>query len=238
MCPGDGKIRKRKSDGEAGMLCKKKERRTCAVLKNFCKKHNFSTKSIVLSGVVIAIAVLFSVYVGIGVSVEVSSRPIMFGLRDIGELSTQAGYYTNVQVIEGSRTVFGIEVPFTQSKYVFSYDGVIKAGLDFSLIELEIDPLGKKMTVMLPEIKILSNEIDEGSLEVYDESKNIFSPLHLEDMNSSLGELKRKSQETAIENGLLDQARANAELLIEGFLLSYSEEMGQYDVVFEWSDIG
>ncbi len=38
------------------------------------------------------------------------------------------GHYTNVQVIDKWQELWGMQVPFTQSKYVFSYDGVIKAG--------------------------------------------------------------------------------------------------------------
>lgn len=164
--------------------------------------------------------------------ITVSSKTTSFGLKNIGELATQAGYFTNVQMISSDREIMGVPIPFTQNKYIFSYDGVIKAGIDFSQIELVVDETEHIITVRLPEAIILSSEIDENSIRVYDETKNIFNPLKLDDFNMSLKALKTESQENAIANGLLDNATANAKLLITGFL-SGMYDMQVYTIVFE-----
>ena len=155
---------------------------------------------------------------------SVSSRTTGFSLKNIGELATQAGYFTNVQTISSDREILGVAIPFTHNKYVFSYDGVIKAGIDFSKIELSVDEIRHMITVKLPEAEILSSEIDENSMRVYDETKNIFNQLKIDDVNMSLKALKTEAQENAIANGLLDNATANAKLLITGFL------SGMYDL--------
>lgn len=165
------------------------------------------------------------------VRTSVASKTTSFGLKNIGELATQSGFYTNVQVIKKSQEIWGAQIPFTQSKYIFSYDGQIKAGLDFGDVDVKVDALAKTVRVTLPEIRILSTEIDENSLEIYDESKNIFTPLSLDDVNESLIELKEEAQQTAIDNGLLEQARTNAELLISGFLAG-SYDAQEYSIVF------
>ena len=64
------------------------------------------------------------------------SKSTKFGFKDIGELATQSAYVTEVNVTEDARELFGLEIPFTQSKTIFSYDVVVKAGIDFSESEL------------------------------------------------------------------------------------------------------
>ena len=59
------------------------------------------------------------------------SRPVKLGFEEIGELATQAAYCTEINVTDASRELFGLKIPFTQSKYIYSYDVVIKAGIDF-----------------------------------------------------------------------------------------------------------
>ena len=152
---------------------------------------------------------------------QVSSETVEMELKNIGELATHAGYYTNVQVIKSSRQIFGVDIPLTQSQFIFSYDGVVKAGVDFADIEIGVDEGRGQIVVTLPEIKVLSNEIDLDSLEIYDESNNIFHPLNIDDINVSLIEMQEESEAKAIENGLLESARANAEALLRGMLAGF-----------------
>lgn len=156
---------------------------------------------------------------------------VNFGLKDIGELATQAGHFTNVQVISGSRKIWGADIPLTQSKYIFSYDGVIKAGIDFEQIEVNVDDAARVITVKLPEIKILSSEVDPKSLEIYDETKSIFTPLSLSSVNMSLIEMDEEVREKAIGNGILENARTNAEALITGFLAG-TFDLQKYSIQF------
>ena len=36
---------------------------------------------------------------------------------------------------KATRNLFGMEIPFTESKYIYSYDVEVKAGIDFADIE-------------------------------------------------------------------------------------------------------
>lgn len=47
------------------------------------------------------------------------SKTLEIGFENIGELVTQSVYCTEVNVIEASRELWGIEIPFTQSKYIY-----------------------------------------------------------------------------------------------------------------------
>ena len=159
---------------------------------------------------------------------KMESRTVAFGLRDIGELVTQAGYFTNVQ----DQKLFGMSVPFTASQYIFSYDGVVKAGLDFSKIEVQIDDANKLATVKLPKIEIFDISIDNESLKIYDESQSIFTPLHITDLNDAQKQLKEEVRQTAIDNGILEGAARNAKVLISSFL-SGTLELKNYTIEFE-----
>lgn len=162
---------------------------------------------------------------------KISGDTIKIGLKNIGELATQAGYFTNVQTIINSREILGVTIPFTQSKYIFSYNGIIKAGFNFSNVNVDKDDEHKKLIITLPEAYILSAQIDENTLKVYDESKNIFTPLKLEKINQSLVALKEEAKKSAIDNGILESARSNAEILIKGFLSSFLDK-SQYSIEF------
>ena len=175
--------------------------------------------------IILTIAILAAVFgAGVGVrSVLVSGNKLTrLGFEDIGELATQAAYCTEVNVTEGARELFGLTIPFTQSKYVYSYDVVIKAGLDFGEIDWTVGE--DTITVRLPEIRILSSEIDLDSFRVYVENESIFRRISLEENNEAMKALQASAQENAVANGLLDNARANAETILTGFFA------GEYDL--------
>lgn len=181
--------------------------------------------------VVTAIIILaLSTLIGLGSRFFVDSRMTQLGLKSIGEMATQAGYYTNVEVLEDSKTLWKITLPFTSSKYIFSYDGIIKAGIDFQELDWTINDITKTISVSLPEARILTNEIDPESLYVYDESRSIFSPLTVENLNESLIALRSEAEEKAVGNGILGAASENAKLLIRGLLAGNYPE---YEIIFD-----
>ena len=198
--------------------------------KRYCERHSFRPVSVLsfLLAIVLVIALLgfFSLQ-----KTGNESKTTSLGLKDIGELATQAGYFTTVQTIYKSRDVLGWEVPGTQSNYVYSYDGTIKAGIDFSEIQLEEDPENKTITVTFPEFRILSTEINDNSFKLYNDGANLFTSLKLEDVDKSNAELKQAARDSAIKNGILENARANAEVLIRGFLAGMYD-LSVYNVVF------
>ena len=163
---------------------------------------------------------------------KVESRTVAFGLRDIGELVTQAGYFTNVQKNNKDQKLFGVSVPFTTSQYIYSYDGIVKAGLNFSELEIQVDDANKIVTVTMPEVKIFDISIDNDSLKIYDESQSIFTPLHITDLNDAQIKLKEEVRQTAIDNGILEGAARNAKTLISGFL-SGTLDLKDYTIEFE-----
>lgn len=137
-------------------------------------------------------------------------------LRDIQELSTVEYHYTNMGRFENQKDFYGWKVPFTTKSFIVAYDGVIKAGVDLS--EMKIEVSGKTITVTMPEAKVLSHEMDEESLEVYDETHNIFNPIEIEDYTQFTADQKESIEARTLDNGLLTSAAQRAENTVRGLI--------------------
>lgn len=195
-------------------------------------KPSFWTRWIankVLLAVVITLLVCGGAF-GIHTHFSSKSDTLKIGFEDIGEMATQVAYCKEVDKIDKLADLYGMIIPFTQSKYIYSYNIVIKAGFNFEEIEWKLKD--KTIQVKLPEIKILSSEIDYDSFEVYHEQDSIFTKVNLEERNESILKLKEKAEQDAIANGLLENARANAETILKGFF-GQVYDLEEYKLVFQ-----
>lgn len=184
------------------------------------KKYKFRTVlSIFFKRPIFYVLIGFLIFGGltIGITTVVSneSKTTKIDFKDIGELATQSAYTTVVNVEEASRNLLGIQIPFTESKYIYSYDVEVKAGIDFADIEWKEE--GKNIEVKLPEIKILSSSLDIDSFKVYHENKSAFSNIKLTSHNDALKQLQKEAEKEAVSNGLLEEAGKNAEKIITEF---------------------
>lgn len=137
-------------------------------------------------------------------------------LNGIQELATVEYYYTNMGQYENQLDFYGWKVPFTTKRFILSYDAVIKAGVDLSALDVRVT--GDTITITLPEPEILSHEIPEDSIQVFDETHNIFNPIQISDYTGFTRDQKALLEERAIENGLLDKASEQACTVVENLL--------------------
>lgn len=193
----------------------------------YLKKANLLGK--VLLAVVI-LAIIAGIIIGVIRTVFSENQTTKIGFEDIGELATQASYCTQVNVTDSSRQLFAFDIPFTDSKYIYSYGVNIKAGYDFN--EIEWDEKGNTIEVKLPEAKILSSEIDQDSFKVYHEDESIFNQITLEENNDAFIQLKEQAEKDAVKSGLLDNARSNAETILKGFF-GNAYDLNAYEIVFK-----
>lgn len=150
--------------------------------------------------------------------ISVSSETINEGLSDIGTLNTYEYYFTHVGKYAESSQLFGYEVPFSESSYIYSYDGTVKAGLDFSKIQVEVDDDLKTITLTLPEIEITGFEIDPDSFRLFDESISPINRISVSTLAGNISSIELEEKQNAIDRGILDKAGENAELLIRDFM--------------------
>ena len=179
--------------------------------------------------IILVIIVLLVIVLGVGKYFMTESKTTKIGFEDIGELATQSAYCTEVNVTEAARELFGVEIPFTESKYIYSYDIVIKAGFNFEEIEWKLND--HRIEVNLPETKILSSEINLDSFKLYHEDESIFRQITMDENNEALKSMQENAEKDAVANGLLDNARANAETILTGFFAG-AYDMDEYEIVF------
>ena len=150
--------------------------------------------------------------------VVISGATIEAGLNNIGKLCTAEYYFTHVSSYDSAKTVRGFKIPGTTSRFVYSYDGTILAGVDFTEIKVDKNEETKKITVTIPKAEIISSDVDQNSFKLYDEKSNIFNPIKVTDVTNSFADLKNDEEKKAVDNGLLDKAKDNAVSLIENFM--------------------
>ncbi|OUN33178.1 hypothetical protein B5G27_13640 [Lachnoclostridium sp. An76] len=63
------------------------------------------------------------------------------------------------------------------------------------------------------------------------EDESIFREITLNEINEAEAELVKTAEEDAVANGLLDNARANAETILTGFFAG-AYFMDEYEIVF------
>ena len=158
------------------------------------------------------------------------SRILKIGFENIGEMATQVAYCREVHEAKKPLKIFKKAVPFTESKQIYSYIVIIKAGFDFNDLKWKVS--GKTITVNVPEIRVLDKYMDTTSLEVYSDQGNIFSRIKLEDINKSNQELVEKAMKGVIRQGLFDKARENAETVLKGFF-GQVYNLNKYEIVFK-----
>lgn len=151
-------------------------------------------------------------------------------ITEIGELSTAEYNYTNVGSFENNLKIKDWDVPLTTKRFIIQYDGLIKAGIDMSRVSVTAS--AGIITVTLPDAEILSHEIDENSLMVLDETKNIFNRITIDDYNTFAAEQKIICEQMALEKGLLETARDNAETALAE-LISAVPGSDSYQIVFK-----
>lgn len=156
------------------------------------------------------------------------------GFENIGELATQSVTTTTVRVETKDLKLFNVSIPLTQSKYIYTYNTTIKAGINFSDVKWQLgdtDDTSHNIHVDIPEVKTLSADIDLDSFKVLHEENNIFSPITLTEHNDSLIQLRENALSDAINSGLYDRALDNAKTILTSFI-SQVYPSNEYNIIF------
>ena len=156
------------------------------------------------------------------------------GFENIGELATQSVTTTTVRVETKDLKLFNVSIPLTQSKYIYTYNTTIKAGINFSDVKWQLgdtDDTSHNIYVDIPEVKTLSADIDLDSFKVLHEENNIFAPITRTEHNDSLIQLRENALSDAINSGLYDRALDNAKTILTSFI-SQVYPSNEYSIIF------
>ena len=201
------------------------------------------------TGIIIVICVVFVAALFLGVfasgflgqrlfkveeKTEINVVTIEESIRAISELVTLSYNYTDVGGFTDQKVIslFGSEfnAPFGKKSFVITYEGEMKIGIDMGQVSVSLED--GAVVVGLPPAKIMSHVAREDSVELFDEKSGLFNPISVTDYTGFMAERKPLMEEKAAASGLLDQARDNAKVQIEAFLLSLPGLEEGYEIHF------
>ena len=151
-------------------------------------------------------------------------------LMDIAELSVMEYEYTNaVKLSDQDRLVESINLPFTKKQIVMTYSGKMKLGVDLKDVSAETTKTDNKVTavtVTIPGVRILTNEVDHESIEFPVERNPIFNKLESKDYDELEARAKTEIEEVVINNGTLEKAEAELKNALSDYIKGlYGEEV-------------
>ncbi len=163
---------------------------------------------------------------------NITSTQLKSSLEQASDLITTKYYYSQIGKFENSYELNGWSIPFTEKNFILTYQG--EAQLGFKTSDLEVRMSGNKITIKCPPIEILSNSIPSESVEVYDQSYNIFNQVSVDDYLRFETEQKALAVERMQSTGVFEQAQKDARTAIVQLLNMIPEIQESYaiDVVF------
>jgi hypothetical protein len=151
------------------------------------------------------------------VVIQAQGPSVVQSIRSLSRIETSQ--YTVERVLTGEST--GALPPFTSDKILFIARGEVIAGVDLQkLSEDDVQVVSDTVTIRLPAPEILSSRLDNEKSRVYDRQTGIFTKAdpNLESQVRQRAEEEIKS--AALEDGILDKARENAETTLRTLLHS------------------
>ena len=154
---------------------------------------------------------------------ELTSSFINGKLEAVSELTTAKLTYTGlIKYSEGS-------IPFlTQNSFSMIYTATVRAGIDLSKAVVEITE--EEVVIMLPACEIQSVDIDEESIEFYDEKWALFNRSTKEDVIDMVSAAKEDVTKKADIESLLESASLQTEALVKGLL---EDTIGERNLVIQ-----
>lgn len=126
------------------------------------------------------------------------------------EMVSASQNYSVMDQVTDTNTFFDLfDIPFTENSFWYRYVGTIDAGVNLQTAELAVD--GQTLTVTLDQPYIISNTPNMDESGALEESNNILNPIHIDDITAFETQCKQESEQKAINGGLLDVAKTNAE---------------------------
>jgi len=115
-------------------------------------------------------------------------------------------------------------------RLLFVAHGVVIAGIDLNQLEVEdLDMRNGVLTVTLPDAEVFIATLDNDKSYVYDRQTGLFAKGEVDLETLARQAAEEEILNAALEDGILEQARLNAEVYLERFL----DALGFENVVFE-----
>lgn len=158
---------------------------------------------------------------------EITSTLIQNRIEQASDLVTTKYHYEKVGKFENSLSLNGWSIPLTNKNFILTFEGEIQLGTDLSKAKVDIKDSTIYVTVDKP--TVISNSIDESSIEVYDETKNIFNPISVNDYKKFAVEQKETALSEAKKKGLMKTAQENTKKSVKD-IISIIPDTDEYTI--------
>lgn len=163
---------------------------------------------------------------------EHTAKPQVTKMKSICELATMDCYYHNVAKYK-EKDVEGALFWKKDKHFWIEYSGVVKLGVDASLLQVSVD--NDKVTITLPPAKVISSKVDESSLtedSFYIEKNS--AKVTAEDQKNAYSAAQINMEKQASEDAaLLLSAQQRAQTLLEEYIENIGKITGtEYQI--EW----
>lgn len=154
-------------------------------------------------------------------------------LAPASELVTLKYTYTDLDIFENHVEMFGVKVPFSSDKIVFTYTGTVSAGIELADVKYKIDDEHKVIYLTLPQPKLFSHEMNEDDFMYYDVMNSIMTETKMEDYTRLISELKaEQEQKLAADGEFYQSVTDNAKEVLTSFL-TLSDNTKDYTVIYK-----
>lgn len=170
---------------------------------------------------------------------SVSGKIIGESVSALSQLTTTEYDYTIIDEFRNSRKIdffiVDTNIPLTEKSFIISFDGIIKYGVDLSEIGTPvIDDENKTITIKMPKIIMISHEIDEDSIQYWDEENNLFNLIEPSDSDQFQKKNKLKAEKQAIERGVIKKDQDYTEKVLGTFIPAMYPIYSDYKVICDF----
>lgn len=204
--------------------------------------ESFNNATTAVQSLIVIIGILFVVFNAYGFyksivnnakeETNITSSLVGNYVKRSQEIVSYKYFYTNAAMFENKKNIYGFDLPLTSKKFIISYSGKAALGVDLSQIKTDIK--GNKIIISnLGKVKILSNELDEKSMKIFDESTSLFSSWNIKDYQNFFADQKGEVEKKIMESELPQQAKTSAEETIKQLLMLNPQISSQYEIEFK-----
>jgi hypothetical protein len=161
-----------------------------------------------------------------------SSNSIVKEILPVSEYTCLLYRYTTVVMHEESKKFNEWELPFTKKKYIYTYDGMMKLGINGK--NISIKQFGQRIQLHMPPVQVVSHIIDERSIKVYDQTRNAFNQIEIDEAFKINAEQKAHMEAKAQSEGVFEEAQRAAEQQFGDLLKNLPGVKNEFIIEFVW----
>lgn len=144
------------------------------------------------------------------------SKATLEKVINVSDLSTFEAIYNGVAAVANEENPENID-------YYVSYEAKVKAGIDFELVEVEVNETDKVITITLPEVKITDVDVDIASLDyIFMNNKANTQTVSEQAYKKCIKDVTKESNST---DEIYESARQNARNIVEALISPFVEQL-------------